>query len=387
MNKFWWFIIRIGLSFVLTCLVMLMFRTPRDGVLSALMIMDMAAKDKPSFYKTITAEPSVLSDSIRMDDGKWLYFDIYRTDETKATAGMIVTHGFTENGKDDKRLQSMAKRLARAGFVIMVPDLTHMKEFRLSFQDVDELALCFDHFKNLKSVDSNKIGMMAFSFGTGPVLISMTRPEISERVKFGVLFGGYYDLKRSLKYTLTGAYDAEGYSGQGEVTDKNDRWEFLLGNSSLVKSDGTFEYLIQKKIDDMEYDIMQDAMWLTEEEMNVLAFINNADPERFDELYEHIPASFKTWIDTLSLYHYSERIQSKLLIGHSEGDRVVHYTESLSIARNVPNAPEPFVVVMGLFTHVNLKIDWESLPAVLNETLPGLYGLWQLTFQLLQQRI
>lgn len=386
MNKFLWFNIRIGLSFIFSCLVMLMFKTPRDGVLSALMILDMTAKDKSSLYKKLTDEPSVRNDSILTSGGAFLYFDIYTSDESKPMAGMIVTHGFTEKGKDDKRLQSMARRLARAGFVIMVPDLVQMKHFRLSLQDVDELSLCFDHLKNLKSVDSNKIGMMGFSFGTGPVLISMTRPEIRERVKFGVMFGGYYDLKRSLKYTLTGAYDAEGYSDRGDVTDKNDRWEFLLGNAALVNSDGTFEHVIQKKIDDMDYDIMQDAMWLTQEQYNVITFIGNEDPERFDELYEQIPPSFKTWIDTLSLYHYSEQIQSKLLIGHSEGDRVVHYTESLSLAHNVPNAPEPFIVVMGLFTHVNLRIDWESLSAVLNETLPGLYSLWELTFQLLQQR-
>ncbi len=386
MNKFLWFIIRIGLSFIFSCLVMLMFKTPRDGVLSALLIMDMTAKDHPSLYKKLTDEPSVRSDSIRTDDGTYLHFDLYSADESTPRAGMIITHGFTEKGKEDKRLQSMAKRLARAGFVIMVPDLVQMKHFKLSFRDSEELSVCFDHFKNLRSVDSNKIGMMAFSFGAGPVLISMTRPEIKERIRFGVVFGGYYDLKRTLKYTLTGAYDAEGYYGQEEVLDKSDRWEFLFGNASLVKSDGTFEYLIKKKIDDMDYDIVQDAMWLTPEQYNVIAFIGNEDPERFDELYEQIPPSFKTWIDTLSLYHYSDQIQSKLLIGHSEGDRVVHYTESLSLAHNVTNAPEPFVAVMGLFTHVNLRIDWESLSAVLNETLPGLYGLWELTFQLLQQR-
>lgn len=384
MNKFSWFIIRIGLSFVFSCMVMLMFKTPRDGVLSALMILDMTAKDKPSLYKKLTEEPFVRNDSLRRADGTSLYFDIYSTDETKPMAGMIVTHGFTENGKDDKRLQSMAKRLARAGFVVMVPDLVKMKNFQLSLQDVEEITHCFEYFSKLPAVDPAKIGMMGFSFGTGPVLISMTQPQLQDRIKFGVMFGGYYDLKRTLKYTLTGEFDAEGFSGREEVIEKNDRWEFLLGNASLIRSDGTFEQTIQKKIGDLSYDIMSDAMWLTQEQYDMLAFIGNEDPYLFDELYERISPSFKTWIDTLSLHHYSHKIHARLIIGHSLNDRVVHYTESLTLANQLPNAPEPFVVVMGLFTHVNLRIDWESL---FEDTLPGLFDLWALTFQLLQQRV
>lgn len=380
------FFVRISLSFALTFLLMLAFDAPRTGILSALMIWDMTAKDRPSLYKWITKEPSVRTDSMVTEKGNIVRFDLYGIDSNTPSAGIIVTHGFTEKGKDDKRLQSMAKRLARAGFIIMVPDLVQMKNCRLSFEDTDELVLCFNYFKKRPEVDSGKIGMMAFSFGTGPVIISMTRPEIQERVKFGVMFGGYYDLKRSLKYTLTGEYNAEGYEGREEVSPKNNRWEFLLGNASLIKSDGTFEFVIRKKIQDMDYDIMQDAMWLTQEQADVIAFIDNEDPERFDELYERIPASFKTWIDTLSLTHYSYMIRTQLLIGHSEGDRVVHYTESLSLADNVPNAPKPFIVIMGLFTHVNLKIDWDSLSGVIHETLPGLYGLWRLTFRILQQR-
>ncbi len=387
MDKLILFLLRIGLSFVMTLLLLLLFQAPRDGVLSFLMILDMTAKDKPTWYKSLTPEPAVLSDSIPTKDGRYVRFDLYATGAKRPAAGMIVTHGFTEKGKNDKRLQSMAKRLARAGFVIMVPDLVQMRNFRLSFQDVEEITLCFNHFRQRPEVDPEKIGLVGFSFGTGPVIIAMTRPELQERIKFGVFFGGYYDLKRALKYTLTGAYDAEGYDGQVEMESKSDRWEFLLGNASLIESDGTFENVIQKKIEDPFYDLSSDAMWLTQEQNDMLAFIGNEDPFLFDELYDRTPQNFKTWIDTLSLYHYSDKIQAQLIIGHSEGDHVVHFTESLTLANQVPGAPQPFVAIMGLFTHVNLRVDWESLPAVFDETLPGLYDLWQLTYHVLQQRL
>ena len=384
MDKLLLFFLRIGLSFILALFFMMMFRTPRDGVLSLLMVADIASKDKPSLFKKLTDEPSVTSDSIPAKDGRYVHFDIYSAGKNKPSAGMIVTHGFTEKGKNDKRLQSMAKRLARAGFVIMVPDLTQMRNFRLSLQDAEEITLCFEHFSQQPLVDPQKIGMMGFSFGTGPIIISMAQPELQERVKFGVFFGGYYDLKRALKYTLTGAYDAEGFSGQEDVIQRENRWEFLLGNAALIRTDGTFEMLIRKKIEDPEYDIMNDAMWLTQEQSDLIAFIGNEDPYLFDELYERIPPAFKNWIDALSLYHYSDKVYAKLLIGHSQGDHVVHFTESLALAGQLPNAPEPFVVVMEFLTHVNLSIEWDSL---FEDDIPNLYDLWGLTFRLLQQRL
>lgn len=379
-------LIRTGLAFICTFVVLMFFDAPRDGVLSVLMIIDMSAKDKPSLYKSLTKEPLMESDSIRTASGEMVRFDIYSVNETKPLAGMILTHGFTEKGKDDTRLQSMARRLARAGYIIMVPELTQMKQFRLSYQDVEQLTLCFNYLIHMKAVDTNKIGMMAFSFGTGPVLISMTQPQIRDRIKFGVMFGGYFDLKRTLKYTLTGEFDAEGYRGRVEVAGKNDRWRFLLGNAALAGTSREFEDAIRKKIDDLDYDMSKEELRLTVEQKNVLALIGNEDPVLFDSLYDQVPASFKLWIDTLSLDHYADQIRSQILIGHSDGDHVVHYSESLALSRHVPNAPRPFLVIMGLFTHVNLKMDWESLPAMFSETLPDLYRLWQFAFQILQQR-
>ena len=62
------------------------------------------------------------------------------------------------------------------------------------------------------------------------------------------------------------------------------------------------------------------------------------------------------------------------------------FTESLALSRHLPGAPEPVVVIVSLFSHVDLKVEWRSLEVVWQDVLPGLRQLWSLTYHLLRQQ-
>ena len=86
-----------------------------------------------------------------------------------------MTHGIIEDGKDDPRLIRFAYSLARAGFIVLVPDLKGMKSFRILFSDVDDIVASFRHLASLNDiVDETKMGLMGFSYAAGPTI--MGRP-------------------------------------------------------------------------------------------------------------------------------------------------------------------------------------------------------------------
>jgi hypothetical protein len=370
--------------------IFLLFPPVRQAAWTTLFLADFLAGQGSSPFKLLTSAPLETSHTLLIGDTLAVPFDLYRPPSVEPAPALLFTHGLAHRGKEDPRVRSHSRRLARSGFVVMAPDLEQMKHYRLDFRDVEATIASVDYLRHLDGVDSTRIGVVAPSFGAGPVLIALSRPQVRDRVRFALVFGGYYDLKRTLRYTLTGAYEAEGYAGQIDVAaNRHNRWKFLRGNARLLPPSPSREQYLRfasAKIDSPLLDIRPLLSDFSQEEQRALIFMDNEDPARFDSLYAALPASIHAWIDTFSLHHYTQDLRASLLIAHSRADDKVSFTESLALSRNLPNAPEPLVVIVGLFAHVDLKLKWESLEVVRKEVLPGLLQLWSLAHHLLGQQ-
>lgn len=368
----------------------LIFSPVRDTVWAALLLADMLAGDNPSLFKRLTTPPTVTSGVLISGSGLTVPFDLYRSETNTPAPALVFTHGLAHLGNRDPRITSFSRRLARAGFIVMAPDLLQMKTYKLGFRDVDALAASLNHLHGLAEVDTAKIGIFAPSFAAGPALIAISRPDVRNRVQWGIAFGGYYDLHRALRYTLTGAYNAEGHQGRVDLEgNRHNRWKFLKGNIDLLPASRTREAYVaflDAKQNDPGLDILPVLPRFSEAERRTLVFINNEDPMRFDSLYTTVPASFHTWIDTLSMYPYTQDIKAHLLICHSSMDNKVHFTESLTLSQNLPNAPQPTVFIIGVFSHVDLSLKWDSIRSLCENTLPGLRQVWSLAYQTLRKR-
>lgn len=381
-------VIRTVVILLALAVISLLFPPTRRALWTTLFLADFVAGDSPSLFKRLTPDPVVTSDSLTVDDSLRVSFDLYRAPADKPTAALLFTHGFAHRGNRDPRVQAQARRLARAGFAVMTPDLQQMKTYRLGFQDVDAVVACLQFLRQLPGIDSTRIGVVAPSFGAGPVLIATSRPEVRDHVHFGLIFGGYYDLRRTLFYTLTGAYDAEGQVGRmNHSANRHNRWKFLRGNLHLLPpspSRGAYTDFLTAKIDDPDLDIRPVLDRFSSAEQRLLAFMDNEDPARFDSLFASVPPSFHAWIDTLSLHYYAPDIRTRLLIVHSDADDKVHYTESLALGQALANAPLPTVIIVSVFAHVDLSLEWRSFQMLRQKVLPGLGQLWSLGHHLLE---
>ncbi len=391
MRRWLRWVLRVLLTAIVLAGIALLFTPVRDAVWTTLFVVDALGEDDSSLYKLLTFPPGISSHTLVVGDGTQVPFDLYRPPSTAPTAAIVFTHGLAHLGNQDPRVRAHARRLARAGFVVLAPDLQQMKTYRLGFEDVEAMAACLDTLRRMPGVDSTRVGVVAPSFGAGPVLIAISRPPTCDQVRFALIFAGYYDLKRTLCYTLTGgAGDAEGFERKVDLSkNRQNRWKFLRGNMHLLPDSPSRQAYIRfldSKKDNPTLDIRPVLSGFSEAEQSLLVFIDNEDPARFDSLYATVPTSVHAWIDTFSLYHYTSGIKARLLIVHSETDDKVLFTESLALSRDLPNAPEPLVVIVGLFRHVNLKLKWRSFEVVWKEVVPDLQQLWSLVHTLLRQQ-
>ena len=362
----------------------------RDGVWAALFLLDFVSGSGPTLYKRMTWPPAVTADTLR-GPGLPVPYDLYTpTGMPAPRAAVILTHGMAHQGRRDPRVREQAERLARAGYLVMAPDLVRMRSYGLSFEDVEAAVHCVEHLGRLPSARGLPLGAVAPSFGAGPVLIALSRPDIRDHVDFALIFGGYYDLKRTLEYTLTGAYHAEGYRGRVDPSvNRRNRWKFLHGNVGLLpesRSRSLLARIAAARIDHPGRADGDQVGQLAPAERAVLEFMANEEPARFDSLYGRLPGSLTSWVDTFSLGHYTPGLRARLLIVHSDADDKVSFTEGLALSRHLPAAPPPRLVVVSIFRHMDLDLGWDSLAALINQGVPDALALWRLSYDLMHLR-
>ena len=390
-------LVRGALASLGVLLLLLLIPAARDAFWGLLFLGDFVAGERTTPFDLLTPEPKTTRGELTAADSVRVPFDFYspRTAAEVAASGerlpaFLLAHGVVHEGNRDARVIAMARRLARGGFAVMAPDLLQMKSYRLGFEDADAIAACLEYLFDSALVDGGRVGVIAPSFGAGPMLMALGRPGLRGKVRFGLLFGAYYDMRRTLRFTLTGSCEAPGLPPvSNDPSNRRNRWRLLRGNIDLVPSSATrgeFADFVAARTDTPSYDDPALRARFSAEERLMLEFTANTDPARFDSLYPLLPETFRTWVDTFSLRHHTSGVTTKLLLAHSSADKVIPYPESMALAADLPDAPPPEVSILDLFTHVDIKIDGTSLRALVTDFIPGLFRIWGIAHALMSQR-
>ena len=92
---------------------------------------DIQASDAPSGLKRATPPPWRETVTYRFEDHEYIG-DIYGpggADTPQAVT--VLVPGVVPRGKDDPRLVALGRTLARAGFLVLVPDLANLRDLNI----------------------------------------------------------------------------------------------------------------------------------------------------------------------------------------------------------------------------------------------------------------
>ena len=229
--------------------------------------------------------------------------------------GVVVVHGAIPDGKDDPRLQHLCRALARAGFVVLVPDIAALKAARLDPAMADEVAAAA---ASLTGATGRPVGLVGVSIGAGPVLMAAARPELRERVAFILTIGGYASLRSVLETALatpTTALAPEMAEAREEM-----RRMLIEANADLLGE--TADRL-------------------------------RRDPGRIPR-WEDMPAALRNAAEALSPEGGIASLRAPLFLAHSETDPVIAPAESRRLYDAARRAGIPArLVTFRLFSHVD----------------------------------
>ncbi len=358
----------------------------RTAFLSALLTAEVV-KPESNLLERFTPEPSVAALSFPYDH-RMMRADLYRPPDNKIRAGIILNHGVILAGKDDPRLVSLAKSLARVGFAVLVPEFKGMKELKVKSSDTEEIIAAFNYFSTLKGVDPGRIGIFSFSYAAGPMLMAAADERIRDKVRFLVSFGGYYDVKELIIYSLTGHYEYEGRAFYHEPEEYN-RWVLLHNYLDVVEPGPDRDILAEidrLKSRDKYADISPFVKKLKYEGKSVMKLFLSPDPGEVKKAISQLPPGLQKEIEDLSPSRAISRIRAHLILAHGYSDPSIPYTQTLKLAQAVADKNQVKVGIFKLFVHVDPSLAKPTLKNVTTLYIPEGISLYALLFDLLSQQ-
>lgn len=277
--------------------------------------------------------------------------DLYlpKPDQAERYPNILLIHGANALGKDDPRIQNLAQTFARSKINALVPHLPNLTQEQFTPESSSEILAAA---KWLTNEYNKKIGMASFSVASGPMFIAASDDTIKHQIKYLISFGGYFDLKSTLKYILTGFHEFEGQIFYAQP----DPWakEQLL--KQYRKAFGT-----NQAVEDL---------------------FANMDPAKFEELYDQLPESLKNYINQLSATNVIVKIEAeKIFLVHSNPDLVVPHTESLKLHQLFSQRSELYI--LQSFTHVNVRLPQLTFDNIANYYWPEAKKLFRLIHNIL----
>jgi pimeloyl-ACP methyl ester carboxylesterase len=340
---------------------------------AAWVLEDLAVGEGESRLKEYTPDP-VRRPIAYTVHGRSYLGDLYQSVH-RPLAALVLVPGVAEHGRDDPRLVAFATTLARARFVVLVPDLPGLRALRVQAEDAQGVMDAFIHLLSRPEIPiRGRAGIGAFSYAVGPVVLAALEPAIRERVDFVLGVGGYYDLHQVLTFFTTGYFRKEGKWHYLEPN-RYGKWVFVYGNAGRLADPGDramFRRMAERKLANPHADIDDLMERLTPEGRSLLDLLENRKPERTPALIASLPALIRAELDALNLSNKDlSRLHARLILLHGTDDAIIPYTESMALAAAAPAGQSELFLIKGL-AHVDVRpvgLDrralWRAIGALL----------------------
>ena len=116
---------------------------------------------------------------------------------------VMLVNGATDKGNDDPETRRLGEALARAGYMVMLPEFPFIKEGRLERDATSVLDAAFARALARPETRGMAVGAFGFSVGGGMLLAAASRPGALSGASYIGALGAYYDLDTYLAGVLS----------------------------------------------------------------------------------------------------------------------------------------------------------------------------------------
>lgn len=117
--------------------------------------------------------------------------DLYRPAGAGPHPGIVVCLGVVPFGVDHPQVPRLGEALARSGFAALLYWSPAMRDFRLTPEDIGDIASAFDQLVQHPAVDPRRSGLLGTCVGGAFALMAAASPCIHDRVAFVSAYAAY----------------------------------------------------------------------------------------------------------------------------------------------------------------------------------------------------
>ncbi|NNC67983.1 MAG: alpha/beta hydrolase [Gammaproteobacteria bacterium] len=336
---------------------------------SILFLEDLVAGHEKSRLKSHTPKPKQISINYEIKSNQY-QADLYIPQES-ALASIVLIPGVAAQGKEDLRLVAFATTLARSRFMVLVPEISNLRELKIRAEDSRTIIDAFTYLISRPDIPvQGQAGIGAFSYAVGPAVLAALDPDVREKIDFILSVGGYYDVEQVITFFTTGYFKNDN-GWQYIKPNEYGKWVFVLSNIERLsrQTDKEIFYAIaQRKMDNPNASIEDLTNNLSVEANSILALLKNQNYSETLTLITGIPNAIRADLNALNLSNKNlSQLNAKLILLHGIDDDIIPYTESILLSRAVAEGQSELFIVDGLAhvnVHPNLVNQWKLLRAI-----------------------
>lgn len=281
---------------------------------------------------------------------------------------LLFVNGTVPEGRTLPEVQSLARGLARAGYLVVVPDLPGLRRDEISEETVSSTVETALAVADLPESRDGRVGLVGASTGATLALLAAETPSVGGRTSVVAGIAPYTDIRTVLAIATTGHYR----EGEEYVLYESDPLLSYVVARSMVAalSPGEDREKLRSELEEVDRLDPEPLAGLRArptgdlgpEARRVVELLANEDPERFDELYAALPPEVGESLDRLSPLAETGRIEVPVELASGPKDKYFPVSESYAIGRI---APEYRVTVTEALDHAELRASVRDIPAFL----------------------
>jgi len=320
----------------------------------------------PDLFVDVPVSPLKLTTSEPIKEEVTFYYgaqevvaDIYRPADGGRHGAVVVVIGAAPQARTDPRAVRLARNAARAGVVMMIPELKHLLRDEMVPEEIEALVTAFRYLREQEFVDGERVGYLGFSVGAGMALVAASDPRISNDVAFFGSFGGYYDLRDVIAAVTS---ETITYNGQREEWHPDDKTVHVLRHSLIyyVADPGDRDILSRIFLED-DQSVRQEVGELSPRSRVIFELLDNHDPDRAQELLAQLWPQDAATLRRLSPSASIDGLHTELFIVHDRHDRFLPCAESRRLAEAARGQNDVYYAELDLFRHVDPTVTANPL--------------------------
>lgn len=325
-----------------------------------------------SVLETPVLEPAVegVTGEPRFEDGSVFGYPalVVKPEGEGPWPALFFVNGAVPEGRELPEVRRLAEGLARAGYLVVVPDLPGLKSAEITPETVSGTLGVARVVSERPDARDGQVGLVGASTGAALALLAAEDPSLKGRVSLVAGIAPYSDIRTVLNVATTGYYQ----NGEELVPYEADSYLSYVVARSLVAAlpPGEDRETLRSELDGVGRLDPDPLAGLRErslddlgpEARSVVELLANRDPERFDELYGALPDEVRGDLDQLSPLAGEGRIDAPVELVSGPRDKYFPISESYALARI---APDLRVTVSGALDHAELSFSLQDIPAFL----------------------